>query len=406
MPSELSMPMRDEAGQPVERESMIVSSGSKIEERIVQWLCQPVLGYIPRSVHPNTISLLTHTVCWTTAILAIGSVRLPQPYKSLALAFAGVCMLLSMIGDCLDGMHARNTNQCSKLGEMMDHWLDAIIVPLVVLGASTALEMEPWAIATVNVTATMVYHGQLVLYHHTGKFVHPEPATGMEAQFALSIGYVGIAALLYFVDRHQPWLDVAMALLALLALFVQARCNWFYYVRLGKLLRYHLLFVVMCSSFGLLYFVDRHQPWLDVAIGGIALLALFIQARCNMFYYVRLGKLLRYHLLFVVMCSSFGLLYWIGAIDTYAFAFGLTLVSFRIAGTYVLFTIVRRRYDGNDWGVLAWLAAMFAGHFMAPIAVGPFTLQALLPYFTCVYMVGRNLLDFSQYYRVLKPSVT
>jgi len=350
MPSELSMPMRDEAGDSAERQSMIISSGSKIEERIVQWLCQPVLGYIPRSVHPNTISLITHTICWITAILAIGSVRLPQPYKSLALAFAGVCMLLSMIGDCLDGMHARNTNQCSKLGEMMDHWLDAIIVPLVVLGASMALEMEPWAIATVNVTATMVYHGQLVLYHHTGKFVHPEPATGMEAQFGLSIGYVGLAALLYFVDRDQPWLDVA--------------------------------------------------------IGGIALLALFVQARCNMFYYVRLGKLLRYHLLFVVMCSSFGLLYWIGAIDTYAFALGLTLVSFRIAGTYVLFTIVRRRYDGNDWGVLAWLAAMFAGHFMAPIALGPFTLQALLPYFACVYMVGRNLLDFSQYYRVLKPSGT
>jgi phosphatidylglycerophosphate synthase len=261
---------------------------------------------------------------------------------------AGVGMFLAMVGDCLDGMHARRTSQCSRLGELMDHWLDAIVVPLASIGLSYALEMEPWALVSINVTAAMVYHGQLVLYHHTGKFVHPEPATGVEAQFALSIGYVGLAALLFFVDRNQPWLDVAVA--------------------------------------------------------GIALLGLFIQARCNLFYYVRLGKLLRYHLLFVVMCSGLGLLYWLGAIDTYAFALVLTFVSFRISGTYVLFTIVRRRYDGNDWGVLAWLAAMFAGYFMAPISLGPFTLQALLPYLACVYMVGRNMRDFSQYYGVLKPS--
>ena len=62
MPPELSMHMRDEAGDPAApRDSMIVTSGSKIEERIVDWLCQPLLRYIPRSVHPNTISLVTHT---------------------------------------------------------------------------------------------------------------------------------------------------------------------------------------------------------------------------------------------------------------------------------------------------------------------------------------------------------
>ena len=346
---ELSMHMREEAAGEAERDSMIVSSGSKIEERIVQWLCQPVLRHIPRRVHPNTISLVTHAICWITAILAVSSVHLSQPYKSLALVGAGIGMLTSMIGDCLDGMHARNTDQCSKLGELMDHWLDAIIVPLVVLGASLALEMDPWAIALANVTATMVYHGQLVLYHHTGKFIHPEPASGMEAQFALSMGYVGLAALLYFVERHQPWLDVA--------------------------------------------------------ISGIALLALFIQARCNWFYYVRLGKLTRYHLTFVAMCSAFGLLYWLRAIDVYGFALALTFVSFRICGTYVLFTIVKRRYDGNDWGVFAWLAAMFAGHFLlAPIQLGPITVQALLPYGASMYMLVRNLSDFSQYYGVLKPS--
>jgi len=48
---------------------------------------------------------------------------------------------------------------------------------------------------------------------------------------------------------------------------------------------------------------------------------------------------------------------------------------------------------------------MYIAHFaLAPIQLGPTTLQALLPYLACTYMVGRNLLDFSEYYGVLKPS--
>src|SRR5262245_60361525 len=102
MPSELSIPMREEAaGDQAANGTVIIPSGSKVEARIVQWLCQPVLPYIPRSVHPNTISLVNHGFSWITALLAIASVHLPSPYKSLALVGAGIGMLMTMIGDCL-----------------------------------------------------------------------------------------------------------------------------------------------------------------------------------------------------------------------------------------------------------------------------------------------------------------
>jgi phosphatidylglycerophosphate synthase len=351
MPPQLSMSMRRDAAEPDAQAAAVPAPAltSHFEERIVRWLCQPVLPYIPRSVHPNTISLINHGMSWMTAILAVVSVHLPSPYRSLALAGAGLGMLLSMIGDCLDGMHARATDQCSKLGEMMDHWLDAIVVPLVVLGASLALEMEPWAIAAVNVTATMVYNSQLVLYHHTGKFVHPEPATGMEAQFGLSLGYVAYGALLYFVDRDQLWLDYAVL--------------------------------------------------------GIALLGLYVQMRCNGFYYVRLGKLMRHHLVFVGLLSAFGALYLLGALDLYAFALCLIFTSFRVCGTYVLFTIVKRPYGGGDLGVVAFLAAIAGAHFLLPpLALGALTLQTLLPYLACAYMLARNLIDFSRHYAVFQPA--
>ena len=348
MPPELSISMQREGAQPPVAAASPTSS--RFEARIVRWLCEPVLPYIPRSLHPNTISLMNHGVSWMTAILAVSSVQLPHPYRSLALACAGLGMLLSMIGDNLDGMHARATDQCSKLGEMMDHWLDAIVAPLVVIGASFALEMEPWAIALVNVTATMVYNGQLVLQHHTGKFVHPEAATGMEAQFYLSIGYVAYGALLYFVDRDQLWLGYAVT--------------------------------------------------------GVALLGLYVQMRCNFFYYVRLGKHVLQHFVFAGLLSAFGALYLLGVLDQYAFALMLLFCSFRVCGTYVLFTIVKRPYGGGDLGIVAFIAAIVAGHYLLPplTLAGSLTVQALLPYLACTYMFARNMIDFTRHSAVFQPT--
>ena len=163
MPSELSVELRDEVPPELaQRDSLVSSTGSRIERRVIEWFCEPLLERIPPSVRPNTISLVTHLIAWITGVLAVISPLLSPLGCALALTGAGVGMLASMIGDCLDGMHARKTNQCSKLGELMDHWLDAIIVPLTTVGITMALGMEPWAIAIVNVTAGMVYHGLLV----------------------------------------------------------------------------------------------------------------------------------------------------------------------------------------------------------------------------------------------------
>jgi phosphatidylglycerophosphate synthase len=344
------MPIREEQSEaPIEVGQIAAAPGSRTE-RIVEWCCEPLLERIPRSVHPNTISIVTHLIGWLTAAVAVASVRLPPPERALALLAAAVGTLASMIGDCLDGMHARKTDQCTKLGEMMDHWLDAVVVPLAPLGVAIALGMPAWAIASVNISAAMVYQAQLVLYHHKGRFIHPDAATGTSAQLGIAVGYVAMAALFYFVGRDHVWLDTAVALIGIAALYIEARCNWFYYVRLGSLLRHHVPFVVLCAGFGALYLL--------------------------------------------------------GAIDLYAFSLSLVCTSFRISGTYVLFTIVKRPYDGLDFGIAAFLAAMFAVHFLAPTSVlGPLPAEPLLAYAACCYMLGRNFVDFSRYYRELKPSV-
>jgi phosphatidylglycerophosphate synthase len=341
MPSELSMQMQDKAAP-------LANNGSRFEPVLVRTLCEPLLPHIPRSLHPNTISLITHAIAWITALLAVSSAHLPPFSRAMALIGAGIGMFMTMLGDCLDGLHARNTNQCTKLGEMMDHWLDALVVPLAIVGITSALEMPDWAMVLVNVTAAWIYNAQLVLYHHTGKFIHPEPTSGAEGQFGLAVGYVALAGFFYYVDRHQPWLDMAMA--------------------------------------------------------AVAITATFVQLRCSTFYYPMLKGVIREHLWFAAVTAAYGVLFLLGALDLNYFLFAVVFTSFRICGTYVLRTIVKESYDGRDYGFVAFLVAICAVHYGAgrePLF--GIRITNLLAALSCAYAIARNFQDFARHYGVLKP---
>jgi phosphatidylglycerophosphate synthase len=344
MPSDLSMQMPDKAAE----RRFFAESGSKFEPFVIKTLCEPILPHLPASLHPNTISLMTHGVVWVTALLAVSSVHMSRLGQAMALIAAGIGMFFSMLGDCLDGLHARRTNQCTKLGEMMDHWLDAIVVPLAVVGITCALQLPPVSIVAVTITATMVYNAQLVLYHHTGRFIHPDTANGVEGQFGLSLGYIAIAGFFYYIDRHQPWLDMAFAALAIAGVIVQMRCNYFYYPKLGRTVLEHAYFVVALSGFGALYLLD--------------------------------------------------------VIGLYFYLAALVFTSFRISGTYVLKTLVKERYDGNDWGLLAFIAGIFAVHYGVQLPpVGALSAENAMVLAACAYAIARNLFDFAKRFRTLHP---
>lgn len=325
-------------------------TGSKFEPLLIKTMCEPLLPHIPASLHPNTISLMTHAVVWVTAVLAVCSVFMSPLGQALALIGAGIGMFISMLGDCIDGLHARRTNQCTKLGELMDHWLDAIVVPLATVGITCALQMPPWAIVAVNVSAAMVYNSQLVLYHHTGRFVVAEPATGPEAQFGLSLGYIAIAGFFYYIKRDQPWLDMAFGALAVAGVVVQMRCNNFYYKQLGRNLVEHANFVALCLGFGALYLLD--------------------------------------------------------VISMHMFLLALVFTSFRICGTYVLKTIVKERFNGNDLGLAAFIALIFGVHYAVhPVALPAMSVENALTLAACAYAIVRNLIDFGRRFRTLHPLV-
>lgn len=315
-------------------------SVSGIEPWLERHLFQRLVRRIPAWIHPNVLSITNHAVAWSVLWLA-GLAPIFGPTGSLLArigaalgTFACVCL------DCLDGMHARRTGQTSRLGEVMDHWLDSINVPLMAAAITLTLRVDPLTGAAAIVLGTIPYNAQLVLYHHTGRFIHPH-TSGIDGQVYLSLLYILVGVLFAFIPQTDPWA------------------------------------VRGATTFA----------WAGAAIAISA----------DAFYLKRLGaKLVLPHLLFVAASAGYSALYVMGVIGPWVFAIGVALLSFRISGTYVLATVTGRPYGGMDWSIPVWLAAMAGGPFV-PDAFALYGLTAVdvLPWAFCGYLMVANLRDFA-----------
>lgn len=328
--------------------------GTWIEERV----CRPSLEYVPRSIAPNSISLTNVVVCWMVFGGAAISPVLSPGTRVAVLAVTGLLMFTSMVLDCWDGMQARRTGRTSKLGELLDHWLDSIHVPLVTAAMALMLGLPPWIAVVNHVSNAMIYNAQLVVYHEKGRFVAPE-TSGVQAQFWVSIGIVATGVLFYVFPRETPWIGWLVSGIGLLATFIQLKQCWFFYEQLtSKEMRGH---------------------WPLVAYG-----------------------------------LAFGVLFLVGAMNALAFVLVVVFVSFRLSGSYVLFTIVKKRFNGNDLVLPLFIVAIGAAHFlgvppiltreMAEAGVAGYPMAQALAFAACAYVALRNLWDLSRHFEALKPA--
>lgn len=295
---------------PRQKSDYIQSTGPVgLEARLIDNLCKPVLEYTPSWVSPNAISLANFGLNW--GVLWLSLERPADPLQNLLGAcLCGLGMIWSMILDCLDGMQARKTNQCSKLGELLDHALDAISVPISVAAVSFTIHMwhpsGPAVPMAYGIAASsMIYNAQLVLYHHTGKFLHSDITTGTEGQFVIGLTHIGFALWKFGLIHAggSMWsYQIGSWLWCLGSLCGTVRVHWFYLeklIGLGVLLP-HLFYQL--SVAGLI--------WLFV--GG-----------------------------------------WLSPIQLVLVT---AAISFRLNGAYVMTTLFRERFAGRDWGLLAWMA--------------------------------------------------
>jgi len=272
-------------------------------------------------------------------------------------------MVISMILDCLDGMQARKTDQCSKLGEVLDHALDAVSVPISVASVGFGAGMFATGVrlpmATGMVLSTTVYNAQLILYHHTGKFLHSDITTGTEGQFALGLTHVGFGLWEYILVKMELPLQShtygtwAYCLISVLATI---RVLWFYIEKLIPL--------------------GVWQP-----------------------YFIYNG-----------MMTASVVLYMHNWIDSVALAVLVAILSFRVNGTFVIKTCVKESFDGVDLVCILWTSACLLdlfGHIsLDKLFKGTVLAQAksqALVAGLCVYIVARNLFILSQHYSRLKP---
>ena len=132
---------------------------ARISESVLdRWLSTPVRKLyphlrIPRRFPPEGIVVFGHL----SAIAA--AVGFAFAWSSVVGGLiAALFVALSHISDCLDGTHARATDQCRNGGELLDHFLDPLSFSYWLIGIAVGLarlELGIAALVVLNATAIL-----------------------------------------------------------------------------------------------------------------------------------------------------------------------------------------------------------------------------------------------------------
>ena len=309
-----------------------------IEPRLMEWVLKPLARRVPSYVAPNQISAVNIVFALLAFVLAAIAPSLEPNAALWSRIGSGLCVWAFLVGDCLDGMHARNTGQTSVFGEFLDHWLDALGAPIAAAGLILTLNLDVYTTIVAVVGAVLVYNCQLVIRHHTGRFIHP-PASGVDAQFLLGASLIAAGLALHQFPRSEPAVGVGVTVFA----------------------------------------------WICV-IGTY---------RNCLFLYERMEKIMLPHLRLVAVLVGLSVPYILGMMSATSYSLLVCFTSFRINGTYVLRSLTRRQYGGMDWAIVAWIVSLLAVNLCfgpTELAYGV-RLEDILPYLACLHMVLLNLVE-------------
>lgn len=95
-------------------------SHSALTKGFVRVVVKPLSNFIPQAMPAHFISIITHLVVYLAFYLSYQH-DLNGPPNYFLIAFL---LLMHLVGDKLDGMHARKHGSASALGEFIDHYLE------------------------------------------------------------------------------------------------------------------------------------------------------------------------------------------------------------------------------------------------------------------------------------------
>lgn len=132
--SPLICPASPEVTKPAGDGEYVVVKVDPFEHFFSDIVVTPLQTYIPKWINPNHITLSNVLIRITMLYFSWRQSEYPCPFSPneyfLRALFVSFLFIFTEIIDDLDGCHARKTDQCSKLGEVLDHLVDAFGVPI------------------------------------------------------------------------------------------------------------------------------------------------------------------------------------------------------------------------------------------------------------------------------------
>lgn len=114
------------------------SAGPTPLDKLMDPFWQALARRLPRCISPNVISLVGGACAAAASVSSVVATRFESP----SLYFVAPALLfIYMTLDAVDGLHARMTDQCSPLGAIVDHGIDAFIA--FTTGVAVCITVDP-----------------------------------------------------------------------------------------------------------------------------------------------------------------------------------------------------------------------------------------------------------------------
>lgn len=240
--------------------------------------------------------------------------------------------------DCLDGMHARNTKQCSRFGEFLDHWADSVHTPMFAAACALAFDADGWIFVMMHIPAIFTYNAQLIHFHHTRVFIH---TAGVETQIFVTCVFFCTAFSIPYYDGLKQYQSYVLLLLAVASIIVGVIVQAGYYMR----------------------YSDQ---------------AMFIN-----------------HLKTISVQGLLGFMFLNGMINRMGYSLMSVLFGWRINGSYVLYSLSKKHYSGFDVSLLYWcFAIMYSYQFTRPIDLEDMLWADFVPWVGHIPITSHNILPY------------
>eukprot|EP01029_Cantina_marsupialis_P003762 TRINITY_DN137_c1_g3_i2.p1 TRINITY_DN137_c1_g3~~TRINITY_DN137_c1_g3_i2.p1 ORF type:complete len:931 (+),score=211.07 TRINITY_DN137_c1_g3_i2:131-2923(+) len=128
--------------------------------------------FIPECVHPNYIT-------------TFGAFCLAMAFTSSNPFLISAFLAIYGIADCLDGHHARKTNQSSSCGALLSIWLEGLTIPLTAGILLLTLESSDITLAPAMVVVINLFNCRLIIQQNRQKVIVPL-VSGLVSQFTIA----------------------------------------------------------------------------------------------------------------------------------------------------------------------------------------------------------------------------